>query len=179
MVAPSSAAAVANEFLELQSADAGYPPIDQMKLQKLVFYAHAWHLGFVGTPLFDEDVYAWPWGPVVPPIYHQFLEFGRKPIAGKRATELEKTGDGPLDYRFVTPAIPGADMKAFIKGVWDTHKKFSGIQLSNATHVPGEPWTIIKDKYGNLETKPLIPNELIAEVFKEKAQRAQQAPAST
>ncbi len=40
--APTSAAAVANAFLDIQESDhTQFPPIDQMKLQKLVYYAHA------------------------------------------------------------------------------------------------------------------------------------------
>jgi uncharacterized phage-associated protein len=171
-MAQTTAAAVANEFLELQAADPGFPPIDPMKLQKLVFYAHAWYLGFTGKPLFDEDVFAWPWGPVVPPVYHAFNEFGRHPIAGKRAQTLVQD-NGAL--RFVIPQVTDPYLKTFIKGVWDSHKRLTGVQLSNATHLAGEPWTIIKDQYGSLDSKPLIPNDLIARVF---AARAQQATAA-
>jgi hypothetical protein len=28
------------------------------------------------------------------------------------------------------------------------------IQLSNATHAPGEPWTLVKQAYPNLDHKP-------------------------
>jgi hypothetical protein len=63
--APTSAAAVANAFLDIQELDGGnFPPIDQMKLQKLVYYAYAWWLAYTGQQLFPEDVEAWPWGPV-------------------------------------------------------------------------------------------------------------------
>ena len=61
----TSAAAVANEFLALGEKEPRFPPIDQLKLQKLLFYAHAWHLAIKKAPLFDEDFEAWPWGPVV------------------------------------------------------------------------------------------------------------------
>ncbi len=40
-----------------------------MKLHKLLYYAAGWHLGFTGEPLFDEDIEAWQYGPVVPSIY--------------------------------------------------------------------------------------------------------------
>ncbi len=174
-IAPISAAAVANEFLDLQSGDVGYPPIDQMKIQKLVFYAQAWHLGLKDSPLFDDDVFAWPWGPVVPAIYHEFKEFGRKPIVGKKASSIIKTGPAYLDWRFATPKVDKADTKVFLKQVWDVHKKYTGIQLSNATHNPGEPWTVIKDQYGDLDSKPVIPLELIASIFAQKAGRVKPA----
>ncbi len=168
----TSAAAVANEFLDLQAGDPGHPPIDQMKIQKLVFYAHAWHLGLTDKPLYEDDVFAWPWGPVVPSIYHEFKDFGRKPIIGRKATAVSKTGPGFLDFRITTPSIEDPAVKEFVKQTWDVHKKFTGIQLSNATHNPGEPWTVIKDQYGNLDFKPAIPNDLIASIFAAKAGRA-------
>lgn len=176
-LAPTSAASVANEFLDLQSGDPGYPLIDQMKLQKLVFYAQGWHLGLKDQALFDEDIFAWPWGPVVPALYHEFKEFGRNPIFGKKASTVTKTGPNYLDWRFVIPTIQDVGLKDFLKQVWDVHKGFTGIQLSNATHNPGEPWTIIKDQYGTLDSKPVIPPELMASVFAQKAGRVQNNPA--
>jgi uncharacterized phage-associated protein len=165
---PTSAAAVANAFLDIQAADATqFPPIDQMKLQKLVYYAHAWFLAYNdGSPLFEENVYAWPWGPVIPPLYGDFASFGRAPIAGHRATMLVRSGNGPLDFHIHTPPEPSAEVMNFLRGVWETHKRYTGVQLSNATHAPGEPWYIVKQEYGNLDSKPLIPNNLIYDVFR-------------
>jgi len=40
-----------------------------MKLQKLVYYAQAWHLVWEDKPLFDEEIQAWANGPVVPALY--------------------------------------------------------------------------------------------------------------
>jgi len=179
MVSPTSAAAVANAFLEIQDADGGnYPRIDQMKLQKLLYYANAWWLAFNGEPLFDEDIEAWPWGPVVRNVYLEFREFGRKPIVGRRATEVVVTNDDPYKIDVREPAPPGNDVEEFLKSVWETHKQFSGVQLSNATHAEGEPWHIIKSTYGDLDAKPTIPNKLIRDVFKRKIDAAAPATAA-
>lgn len=97
--AHTSAAAVANAFLDFQNADPDrgkFPPIDQMKLYKLVFFAQAWWLAHTSTPLFQEDVHAWPWGPVVPELYGHFKSAGRGPIQQQRATKIQKTGPGFL-----------------------------------------------------------------------------------
>jgi uncharacterized phage-associated protein len=173
MSAPSSAAAVANTFLDIQEQDtSSFPRIDQMKLQKLLFYSHAWHLAQGNGPLFDEEVYAWPWGPVVPSIYGEFRDAGRQPIVGKRATELVRTGQGGFaEFRIRTPKEVPANIMQFLRSVWATHKQFSGVQLSNATHAPGEPWTVVKEQYGSLDSKPVIPNELIGSIFKAKIQQ--------
>lgn len=170
MSAPTSAAAVANAFLDIQADDHGqFPRIDQMKLYKLVYYAHAWWLAQNGDNLFEEDVHAWPWGPVVPSLYGSFKDAGKKAIQGLRATEIVRTGDGMFDYRFREPEPPSKDVMSYLGEVWAVHKDFSGVQLSNATHAPGEPWAVVKDQYGgDLSSKPLIPNSIIQSVFKRK-----------
>jgi uncharacterized phage-associated protein len=173
--AASTAAAVANEFLALQDQDPGHPPIDNLKLQKLLFYAHAWHLAIHDKPLFEEDIEAWPWGPVVRNVYLEFMKFRNRPVQG-RATEIQKAGPDILQWRFEESHITDANLKAFIKAVWDVHKKYTGIQLSNSTHAAGEPWAVIKEKYGNLDTKPTIPNGLIAEIFRAKIGNVERQP---
>ncbi|MGV2181317.1 Panacea domain-containing protein [Rhizobium rhizogenes] len=171
--ARTTAAAVANAFLDIQAGDdSQFPRIDQMKLQKLVFYSHAWWLAHTGKPLFGDDVEAWPWGPVVGDVYGNFKEFGRDPIRGKKARILVRTGDGPLNVRFEIPEQPDGDVLAFLKNVWETHKGMTGIQLSNSTHAAGEPWTIVKENYGSLDSKPRIPNTLIRDVFRNKLRAA-------
>ncbi|MFY1653386.1 Panacea domain-containing protein [Solwaraspora sp. WMMB762] len=40
-----------------------------MKLQKLCYYAQAWHLVWEDRPLFDNEIQAWANGPVVPDLY--------------------------------------------------------------------------------------------------------------
>ena len=169
MTAPTNAAAVANAFFDIQAADRDqFPAIDHMKLQKLLYFSHAWWLAGEKDELFADDIEAWPWGPMVRNIYIQFNEFGREPIAGKRANELVRIGNGVLDYQFSEPDPVAKDVKEFLNTVWETHKKFTGVQLSNATHAAGEPWTIVKKHYPSLDGKPKIPNELIRDVFKAK-----------
>lgn len=178
--APTTAAAVANAFLDIQEQDHGsFPRIDQMKLYKLVYYAHAWWLAQRDQNLYEEDVHAWPWGPVVPPLYGEFMDAGRGYITGLRATELVKTGDSFLDFSFREPEKPNPELMNYLRSVWDVHKELSGVQLSNATHAPGEPWAIVKEKYGgDLSSKPLIPNSVIKSVFKKKIEDQVGSPAN-
>jgi uncharacterized phage-associated protein len=168
MPSPTTAAAVANWFLDRQSREtAPVPQIDQMKIQKLVFYAHAWWLALQGDSLFDDDVYAWPWGPVVQSIYGQFREYGRQPIGDKRATVVEHAAN-PRTFNVKRPDAPPENVQGFLEQIWNLHKGLTGIQLSNATHAAGEPWTVVRDSVGNLDGKPLIPNDLIRETFRRK-----------
>src|SRR5208282_4587731 len=66
--------AVANWFIENLSR------VDPLKLQKLVYFAHGWHLALRDQPLIDELVEAWDYGPVVPSLYHQFKRYGNQSI---------------------------------------------------------------------------------------------------
>jgi len=173
----TSAIAVANAFLDIEASDASsFPPIDQMKIQKLVFYAHAWYLAINDKPLFEEDVQAWTWGPVVPDVYLAFKHCKRSPIGSLRAKEFIPSDKGGF---LGQPPSPSEDIQTFLRAVWETHKSLTGVQLSNATHNEGEPWTIVKNTYPTLDDKPRIPNELIQNVFKSKIQRSNSDNAST
>lgn len=44
-------------------------PVSTWKLQKLVYYAQAWHLVWEDRPLFEDPIQAWANGPVVPTLY--------------------------------------------------------------------------------------------------------------
>ena len=164
--APSTAMAIANWFLLKSREEPEYPACDQLKLIKLVYYAHAWHLGNGAGRLFNEDVEAWPHGPVVRNLYIEFKDAGRNPVK-KLGTRLTmKDGNAVVE----TPQYDGP-LNSYLTSVWDAYKKHTGIQLSNATHAHGEPWRIVADHY-DLDGKPTIPNELIADVFRKKIERS-------
>ena len=54
---PYNAIAVANYFIDKAKADG--VPLTHMKLQKLIYFAHGWHLALYGEPLIDEEIQAW------------------------------------------------------------------------------------------------------------------------
>jgi uncharacterized phage-associated protein len=47
-------------------------PMTCSKLQKLVYFAQAWHLYLYKTPLFEEDFETWLQGPRLPQLYTTF-----------------------------------------------------------------------------------------------------------
>ncbi len=160
---PATAAEIANEFLSLAVDDGLQSTMDQMKLQKLTFYAHAWYLAYNNRPLIENDFEAWPWGPVVRSIYVQTKGFGDRPVD----TLLSEFKQSETGFSQVFPTGVSDDLKPFIKNVWDVLKSLSGIQLSNSTHAQGEPWTIVNEQQGT-DQKPVISNSLIANIFKKK-----------
>jgi uncharacterized phage-associated protein len=52
-------------------------PVDNLKLQKLLYYSQAVHLVLNDkAPLFPEPIEAWDYGPVVPPVYRGYKHYG-------------------------------------------------------------------------------------------------------
>ena len=74
---------IANQLL-LYSADAGRELMTNMKLQKMLYYQQGFHLAYFGTPLFEEDIEAWMYGPVVPAVYEAYKAFGHQGIEPNR-----------------------------------------------------------------------------------------------
>lgn len=115
---PLETGAVANYLLDL--ADASGDPVSPMKLQKLLYYAHGWHLAVTDRPLLNEFVEAWRWGPVIPSIYHEFKEFGDAPIKGTRfcnAQIVRKGGRKALTL--VPPALVDTEPTRIAKPIID------------------------------------------------------------
>lgn len=167
---PTRAMAVANWFLEKSWATG--IPCDQMKLYKLVYYAHAWYLGNGKGELFPEDIEAWPHGPVVRDLYGEFREF-RAGVINRLGKRLEIDEQGATS--FVNPKHDGS-LDDFFGSVWEAYKAQTGIQLSNGTHEAGEPWNIVASNYDfNLSSKPTISSEVIHSVFSRKVANAQRS----
>lgn len=74
-----TAKAVANHLLDFGLTRKNEIP--PLKMQKLVYISHGWHLALSdGKPLVsDEYVEAWPYGPVFPSVYHEFKHYGASP----------------------------------------------------------------------------------------------------
>lgn len=149
--------AVANFFL--QRAWSEGVNLDQLQVQKLVFFAHGWFLGNTGLPLVNEQVEAWRHGPVFRSLYSEFTRFGRQPI-GRLAQEYDFNRGCAVE-----PKVNEGDaaIVQFLDGVWRSNKGFTGLQLSNMTHAPGGPWDSVRTAYG--DGTPIIPEGLIADYF--------------
>lgn len=76
-----SASLVAKYFV--WKANTEKKPITNKKLQKLLYYAQAWHLVFYDAPLFAPPIEAWVHGPAVRSLYGQYRRFGFDPIEEK------------------------------------------------------------------------------------------------
>lgn len=164
------ALAIANYFLDKAKADG--KTLNPMGLQKLVYYAHGWHLAMRNQPLVVQRVQAWDYGPVIPEIYREFKEFGRRPI-NRRATcwEFDDSAEDlmSLNPRRIEPEIRRDDQPVheLLNKVWDVYKDYSAVQLSNMTHEDGTPWHQVKQV--NQASNAVIDDHVIREWFAAKA----------
>ena len=161
-----NALAVANEFIE--RAKAANQIISPLKLQKLIAFAHGWHLALYGEPLIDEEVQAWDYGPVVASVYHEFKNFGSGPIT-RLATDIN-----PDNFELYTPRVPLTDKRTIplIAKIWEIYGKYSAIQLANLTHEPDSAWSKVRAKPENNAMRSVgIPNDWIKEEFEKKRKK--------
>src|SRR5947207_6082839 len=82
---PYTSKAVANYFLDL--AENNGKTVDPLQIQKLVYFSQGWHLALTDRSLIKEIIQAWPYGPVIPALFHEFKRWGNAPIR-ERASDF-------------------------------------------------------------------------------------------
>lgn len=127
------------------------------RLLKFAYLAHGWTLAIIENPLVNDYVQAWRYGPVIPSIYYAFRPYGAynlNPIPLVKEVEQIEF-DGVTDDLLVS--------------VYDLYKHLADSQLSGLTHIKGGPW---HKKHRSNERNIIIPNDMIAQHFKDKQERA-------
>lgn len=178
---PYDALAIANYFV--CHAKSHGSPITPMKLQKLIFFAHGWHLAIKDSPLLNEQVEAWAFGPVIRSVYRAFREYGDKPIDQEAVVlrHRENPTSGHRSLCVYTPTIddsgpPNGFAKSLLSRVWDIYGGYTAIELSNMTHEENTPWAKIVAKCkaengGELLKGTDVPTEFIKDYFRLLASR--------
>jgi uncharacterized phage-associated protein len=165
------AKSIANYFLE--KAEQSGQDLTSMKVLKLVYFAHGWHLAIKDQPLINEQVEAWAYGPVIPSLYRAFRSHGEQPIR-RPATHVRVIPARDVDdVRILSfePAIndksKDADfIKRFLDRIWTVYGKLTPIQLSNITHARGTPWHHVYTQYnGHIPKGTDIPTSVIKDYF--------------
>lgn len=149
---------IANNFLERAAREGGQ--LTPMQLIKLVYIAHAFHLGSGRGPLINEPVEAWKYGPVVKSLYYQVRGYGGDPV-----TDLLQTG--PYAWDRDSHVDPETDR--LLENVWRSYGRYDGYRLSDMTHLPGSPWWITwNDQGGRSQISAVIDDNLIRETYESK-----------
>ena len=97
--------------------------ISNLKLQKMLYYMQGFHLAFFGTPLFEEEIKAWQYGPVVPSVYEEYKRYESKAIDLPEGPVIELT----------------EEEEAVFDNVYDEYNQFSAVALMKMTHEES-PW---------------------------------------
>ncbi|MBC9786239.1 DUF4065 domain-containing protein [Heliobacterium chlorum] len=98
--------------------------ITHLKLQKLVYYAQAWHLALYNEKLIDAKFEAWVHGPVCPELYREYCHYG-------------------IDEIFIlnksVPKNLNDKTEKFLNAIWKVYGDKSGRYLETLTH-DERPW---------------------------------------
>lgn len=131
--------------------------VNHLKLQKLVFFVHAWNLALVSsTGAVTEPVEAWMHGPVFPSLFHRLHQYGRAPVDQYLSDLDPVTGD-------LKPMVPSHEDVQFwrvLEQVMERYDNFTALQLSTLSHEAGGPWDQVRNKL-----QGHIPNELIRQHY--------------
>ena len=119
--------------------------ITNMKLLKLLYFAHAIHLVKYDSELFDDTVEAWKYGPAINDVYEKYKEYKDKVLPDEHINENDFTEDEILS---VDSAIELFD-------------KYSARELCDITHEHG-PW---KDVYKEGEQHIPMSNDSIKRYY--------------
>ncbi|MGN6880678.1 Panacea domain-containing protein [Neisseria sp. P0020.S005] len=123
-----------------------------MQLIKVAYIAHGMMLGVFGRSLLDEQVEAWPYGPVVRSIYQAIAGQGALPITDVRGV--------PDDwYNHIDPSE-----RKILDYVCDVYGNLPAFTLSDATHKEGTPWDTTMKNIGGYY--PPISDNLIEEFYR-------------
>ena len=161
---PFDSRAVANEFLKLANQQG--QTLTPMKLVKLVYIAHGWHLGFYSKPLLNEEVEAWKYGPVVPQVYKEFRGYGNAPIRFLAVRPSEDLTPVPIDFPNTDPNEVEL-AKKLILDVWSAYGHMSAVQLSALTHQRGTPWSKVTSDGSDVGANKKIATEEIKHYYDE------------
>jgi len=116
------------DYIIVKVKEAG-ESLNLLKLQKLLYYAQAWHLAFYKRPLFDGKFQAWVHGPVSRDLYDRFAS--TKSLYSEMSEE-----DVRIDFDM--SSVP-EDQASHIDSVLEAYAGVSGTQLEDLTHHE-TPW---------------------------------------
>ncbi|MDD3594014.1 MAG: DUF4065 domain-containing protein [Candidatus Gastranaerophilales bacterium] len=110
----------------LNTANINGDLITNLKLQKILYYAQAWYLvNFDKEKLFEDNIEAWQYGPVIPSVYNVYKGFNRKPIE----IEIEEK-----EFESLSPQI-----QTYLDEFCERFLDYSATQLVSMTHNE-QPW---------------------------------------
>lgn len=140
-------------YAQLKDTDEKYintEPLTQMKAMKLLYYMQAASLVLRNKPLFDDQILAWKYGPVVKSVHDKYYGY-RSIVDSNSITDADRA-----DYKLVQsdPAI-----RDIVNTIYDFYGQRSASNLMQQTHRE-KPWR-------KTPLNQVISNDLIKDYFKD------------
>ncbi|MCQ2560203.1 MAG: DUF4065 domain-containing protein, partial [Clostridia bacterium] len=63
-------------------------PISNLKLQEILYFIWIDYYKLTGDKLYDDEIYAWPFGTVVPEVYYDYCCYAGLPISLKIDSQI-------------------------------------------------------------------------------------------
>ncbi len=99
--------------------------LTNLKLQKILYYLQGYYLAIYNETLFEDEIEAWKFGPVVCDVYHVYKRYGNNSIV---------VPDNNLQFDYISNP-----QKKYINKVYSYFRQFSAIKLMELTHNES-PW---------------------------------------
>lgn len=156
-----TAALVARKFLE--EANGNDCLLTPLKLMKLVYISQGFHLALYDESLVDDQVHAFPNGPVFPDLFFALDKFEDNVVTEVPVTDQEVflIKNNSLEK---LENLDGSALK-IIEFVSKRYRKKTGEELSKMTHEEGSPWDMTCRKYGGYDTGPVITKDEIKNYY--------------
>ena len=106
-------------------------PVSNMKLQKLLYLAQIYFLERTGKKLFEDDIKAWKFGPIVIDVYQGYCMFG--------ANSIYRTYDGAKE---IVENELGKYKEHKLNEVLDENCKLESWELVRKVQEPGKAWDL-------------------------------------
>ncbi len=146
--------AVANWFIEnREQAFLKQQQLTNLRLQKLVYFAHGWYAGILQERLIIDPIEAWKYGPVFPKLYRQLKDFEERPvlkpipIIDAEAVSAGADWDSSRIVHLYQPPA-GSDAEGVLRQVADIYGNMSAGELVGQSHAKDRPWRRAIESFG-------------------------------
>lgn len=120
-------------------------PISNLQLQKILYYLQVYFIKHEGIPLFEDEIEAWQFGPVIPEVYYEYCGFGGFEIQIKQETDI----------------LLENKEKSIIDSIVDEKRKMEPWELVKDTHDKSKAWYA---RYNALGRGSIISKDLMGRI---------------
>lgn len=104
--------------------------VTNLMLEKLLYFLEAIYMSITDeNKLYEEEFYAWNFGPVNKKVYSKYKSFGKLPIKLNRKITINPNNE------------------KYVKFLYDLFKDFTAFDLVNLSHSENSPWYEINKEY--------------------------------